>query len=70
MSSVTAGYLSEILYHISDLCSVTGALPDKDETCRLLQMTEPVLVIASSVVVEKVLCEAMGRESHHGRGKG
>uniref|UniRef100_A0A0E0GY92 Uncharacterized protein n=1 Tax=Oryza nivara TaxID=4536 RepID=A0A0E0GY92_ORYNI len=28
-------------------------------------MTEPVLVIASSVVVEKVLCEAMGRESHH-----
>ncbi len=67
---MTAGCPIEIFYHISDLCFVMGALPDRDEACRPLQMTEPVLVIASSVVVEKVLCEAMGRESHHGRGKG
>ena len=27
-----------------DLCFVTGALPDRDEVCHPLQMTDPVLV--------------------------
>uniref|UniRef100_A0A0D9Y850 Uncharacterized protein n=1 Tax=Oryza glumipatula TaxID=40148 RepID=A0A0D9Y850_9ORYZ len=44
VSSVTAGCPIEIFYHITCLCSMTGALPDRDEDCRLLQMTKPVLV--------------------------
>uniref|UniRef100_A0A0D3EMH8 Uncharacterized protein n=1 Tax=Oryza barthii TaxID=65489 RepID=A0A0D3EMH8_9ORYZ len=44
VSFVTAGCPIEIFYHITDLCSVTGVLPDRDEACRPLQMAKPVLM--------------------------
>jgi hypothetical protein len=39
----------EIFSHISDLCLVTGTLPERDEALGPLEITDPVLVRVTSL---------------------